>query len=310
MRPTSSAWLALAALAAACGGPDSAPGDPDATTVPPDAAAPAPDADHTVVETRSLTIGPITVPPGGEQTVCVVLDLGNATPRMIRSLRTELTAGTHHVIVTRSDEAVQPTPFSCGAFAGGGADQDVLFIAQQSEGALAYPPGSGLRIAAHQSIHLEMHYMNAQPSGDLDIAGTVHLDLAADDDSLRPINLLFTGNLSLFLPAGEQVTVNSFHDLPDGVDLFALTPHTHQWGRRAALELATSSSDPDAVLLHESTDWAERPITVIDPITITAGQGLRLTCEYDNQSGADVSFGLGAEDEMCFLWAHYVDVAP
>ena len=301
MRALLPCCLALAACGSPADAPDAQPGTPDAVV---------PDADHTVVETRSLTIGPVTVPPGGESTICVVLDLGNTEPRMIRQVRTELTAGTHHVIATRTIEAPRPTPYECGAFAGGGPDEDLLFIAQQSEASLAYPPGAGLRIPAHQSIHLEMHYMNAQPSGDLDIAGTVHLDLAADDDSLRPIALLFTGEFSLFIPAGEQVSVTSFHALPVGVDLFALTPHTHQWGTRAALELATSEADPDAVLLHESTDWAERPLTVIDPVRIEAGQGLRLTCEFDNQSGADVSFGLSAEDEMCFLWAHYVAATP
>ncbi len=270
-------------------------------------AGPRPDAaDPSVVETRSLTIGPVTVPAGGENTVCVVLDLGNDAPRMIRSIRTELSAGTHHVIVTRSDAAPSPTPTPCGAFAGGAVDSEVLFIAQQSEATLAYPPGAGLEVAAHQSIHLEMHYFNAQATEPQEISGTVHLDLSDDVAGLRPVRLLFTGEFSLFIPAGGMTTVSSFHPLEIGTTLFATTAHTHHWGRHASVELATSAADPDAVLLHDSTDWAERQIDSFAPITITAGQGLRLTCSYHNESGEDVGFGLGAEDEMCFLWAHYV----
>jgi hypothetical protein len=288
----------LALLLVACGSPGGAE--------PPDA-APAPDAaDPTVDETRSLTIGPVTVPAGGEDTICVVLDLGNEAPAMLRSIRTELTAGTHHVIVTRSTAAPSPTPVSCGAFAGGSPDSEVLFIAQQSEASLAYPAGAGLPLTAHQSIHLEMHYFNAEASGSLDIAGTVHLDLAEDTGGLRPVELLFTGGLSLSIPAGEMTTATSFHPLEPGIELFATTAHTHQWGRLATVELATSADDPDATVLHTSTDWAERQVDSFDPITITAGQGLRLTCNYHNESGEDVGFGLGAEDEMCFLWAHLV----
>lgn len=118
MRAPRSSLALLAWAAAAC---ESPAGSPD-TGPPVDA------ADPTVDETRSLTIGPIEVPPGGEDTVCVVLDLGNDAPRMVRAIRTELTAGTHHVIVTRSEQPLSPTPTSCGAFAGGAVDSEVLFI--------------------------------------------------------------------------------------------------------------------------------------------------------------------------------------
>lgn len=273
-------------------------------------ASEAPDAaDPAVVETRSLTIGPITVPAGGEQTVCVSLDLGNEVPRMVRSVSTSLTEGTHHVIVTRVDGAVAPDPSPCGAFAGGGIgpNSDVLFIAQQPEAELVYPAGAGLPVAAHQTIHLEMHYFNAQAAGELAISGTVELALAPDDGvSLRPVELLFTGDLGLALPAGEQVTVSSAFDLPDGVALFGTTAHTHQWGRRATVELIDGDGDPVPELLHDSSNWAERPMAIFEPVVVGAGHKLRLTCDFDNQSGADVGFGLSANDEMCFLWAHYV----
>jgi len=288
----------LAVLLAACGGGGSGAA-PDA-------------ADPSVVETRSLTIGPITVPAGGEATVCVVLDLGNQAARMLRTIETELTAGTHHVIITRSDLAPAPEPTPCGAFAGGGfgPENDLVFIAQQSGASLEYPAGGGLPLAAHQSIHLEMHYFNAQPDGDLDIAGTVHLGLAEDDGvSLRPVELLFTGDLTLSLPAGEEVVESATFDLPDGVVLFATAAHTHQWGRLATVELLDGADDPAPALLHSSEDWAERPLSLVDPIVIEPAHRMRLTCHFDNQSGADVGFGLGANDEMCFLWAHYVAAA-
>jgi hypothetical protein len=289
-------WLAAivgVGVGAGCGGDP--PVGPDASPLD----GPAADApDPSVTETRSLTIGPVTVPAGAEATVCLVLDLGNAAPAMVRAIRTELTDGTHHVIVTRSDSA--PSPLApCGPFAGGGVDAGVLFIAQQPTAALAYPDGAGLPIAAHQSIHLEMHYFNAEPTGSLAIAGTVHLDLAPATAGLREVELLFTGNSALNIPAHGTTTVTSSHGLPPGIRLFAATAHTHQWGTRATVEL-------DGRLLHESTDWAERPVSSFTPIDIVSGQALRLTCEFFNQSDHQVGFGLSAEDEMCFLWAHYV----
>jgi hypothetical protein len=284
--------IVFGAALAGCGSGGDA-GGPDAGAVD----APAADApDPTVAETRSLTIGPIDVAPGVERTVCLVLDLGNAAPAMIRAIRTQLTDGTHHVIVTTS--AAAPAPLTdCGPFAGGGVDAGVLFIAQQHEARLGYPAGAGLAIDAHQAIHLEMHYFNAGAEP-LAIAGTVHLDLAPVTAGLRPVELLFTGGLSISLPPHGMTTVESSHGLEPGIRLFAATAHTHQWGTRAAIALGDR-------VLHESTDWAERPVTTFEPIDIGEGEALRLTCEFFNQSDHEVRFGLSAEDEMCFLWAHY-----
>ena len=296
-----SSLLALILLAA-CGsdpGGDTPDGPP-----PADARTDAP-PDLTVVETRSARIGPLAIPAGEEQTVCIVVDLGNEEPRMIRRVSSTLTEGTHHVIATKSVAAPTAAPEPCGPFAGGAVDSAVLTIAQQSNASLSYPDGAGLPITAHQSIHLEMHYVNASDQPMM-IGGTVDLDLAADNADLRPVALLFTGNPSLNIPAGGMTTVTSFHSLEPGVQLFATTAHTHQWGTRATVELTGGTGG----LLHDSTNWAERPLDNFAPITIGAGQGLQLTCNFFNQSGQDVHFGLSANDEMCFVWAHLVNPLP
>src|SRR5688572_32056078 len=98
---------------AACNGGGGGGGDDDGTVDAPSTVIDAPrpiDAppDPSVVETRRVAIGPIDVAPGAERTVCVVMDLGNDVPRMIRTVHSELTAGTHHVIATLSTAAPAP----------------------------------------------------------------------------------------------------------------------------------------------------------------------------------------------------------
>jgi len=301
--------LGLMLLVGACGGGGGA-GDDDPVDARPAAdAAPDGPPDLTVVETRTVRIGPLAIAPGAEATVCVVVDLGNDVPRMVRSIRSTHSAGPHPVIPTPTAAAPSPTPTACGPFAGGSVDSEVLLIAQQSAATLIYPAGAGLPVAAHQSVHLEMHYVNAGDA-ELPIGGELALDLAAADAGLAPVGLLFTGNANLHIAAHGTATVTSFHPMPEGSALFATTAHTHQWGRRATVELVASATDPAPRLLHDSTDWAERPLDAFAPIPIAAGQGLRLTCTFDNQSDQDVSFGLGANDEMCFVWAHLVEPHP
>ena len=91
----------LVGLAAACTDDRSAPPALDAGSDGP----PADAADPTVVESRRAQIGPLTIAPGQEATVCLVVDLGNAAPRMVRAVRSDLTDGTHHVIATLTTEA-------------------------------------------------------------------------------------------------------------------------------------------------------------------------------------------------------------
>lgn len=302
MRSWGMRWLVvLAPLVAACGAAP-APG----TDAPPPTDGPPADApDLTVIESRAVQIGPLTIAPGQEATVCVVADLGNDAPRMVRAVRSQLTAGTHHVIATLTTDPVDPTPRPCGAFAGGGPGAGILTIAQQPQAVLTYPAGAGLPIAAHQGVHLEMHYLNAgdQP---LPIAGTITLDLAAAA-SLAPVELTFTGNSAISIAAHATAHLVSNHPLPAGATLFAVTAHTHQWGTRATLELLHGAGDPSPRLLHDSRDWADRPLDQLaPPVVIADGDLLRLTCDFDNRSDHVVSFGLSAEDEMCFLWAHHV----
>lgn len=305
MRMRSSTLLSLPlalSLATACGGepaPDTTPDGPPPIDAPIDA------PDLTVVESRSVTIGPVTVAPGGEATVCGVVDLGNLEPRMVRAVHSQLSDGTHHVIATVTPDAPRPGLSPCGPFAGGASDRGILTIAQQPRATLGYPTGAGLPVVAHQSVHLEMHYFNPT-EGTLAISGTITLDLAAADAGLSPVALLFTGGTSLNIPARGTQTVSTEHPLPPGAALFATTAHTHQWGTLATVELLDAPGDPTPQLLHSSTNWAERPLDQFPPITVGADARLRLTCNYDNRSDSAVGFGLSAEDEMCFVWAHHV----
>src|SRR5260221_3789576 len=93
---------------------DSSPGTP----APPDAGRP--DADpgpDTTGETFSVTIGPIAVPAGHEDTLCVEKRLGNLDHKWIGKLHTHLHGVSHHVIVYRVSSTTERTePFACTPF--------------------------------------------------------------------------------------------------------------------------------------------------------------------------------------------------
>jgi hypothetical protein len=210
------------------------------------------------------------------------------------------------MIVYRLDgTAPDPTPRPCGAFSHGVAAS--LFIAQQPEASLSYPAGSGLRFEANQVVTIEMHYLNYFSGSATDIGGSVDFDLVPVDPGVEEVELIFTGELSLDIPARSETTVRSFHSIPAGARVFALTSHTHQLGVLSTLHRGRGETDPDAVLLHESRSWADPPLDTFEPpLTFSAGEGLILECHYVNTTDRRVGFGTGFDDEMCFLWAHFV----
>jgi hypothetical protein len=253
-------------------------------------------------ETRTVTSRITAIEPGQERTVCQVLDLGNEAPAVVRSIRTSLTLGSHHMILYRTDAEATDTPQPCGSFPLG---DDTLFIAQQSDTALDYPDGAALPIQAHQHVRVEIHYINYTEEP-IDVEGSVHFDLVPPDPSLAPVGLLFTGLPVLQIPPRSAHEVHSFHAIPSDWRVFGLTSHTHQLGEHALLRRATGVSDPDAELLHESFDWAEPPLDIFEPpLGFEGDEGLWLTCKYYNPHDHYVTFGSGFEDEMCFLWAYY-----
>jgi len=257
-------------------------------------------ADSAVVvtpETRTLRVEPIVTAPGSEETRCIVLDLNNETPMLLRGITVRLDEGSHHLIVSRTTDSVAPTPTPCGAFAHGTAQ--AIFIAQRTDSGLRYPEGSGLPVAPHQHIAIEMHYINYFSSEPRGIGASVEFELEPVPSVFDEVHILFTGPVSLYLPARMETTVTEVQALPPGARVIGLTTHTHQLGTYASLR------DVDGALLQESTDWAEPPLAVFDP-PLRLGE-VELTCVYDNTTDRDVTFGTGFADEMCFFWAYYLD---
>jgi len=258
------------------------------------------------VTTHQVAIGPFSVEAGVEKTMCATIDLGNAEPGVIRGLRTHLTAGSHHMIVHILDEPADPTPRPCGAFSHG-MGQKVLFIAQQRESGLAYPADSGLPIGAHQSIGLELHFINYFAEDKVDIEGLVDVDLAPEGSVTDEVHVLFTGDLSFTIPAESTFTETSWWPVGAGSRVLAMTSHTHQLGTYASIRVASGPNDTTGELLHESTSWSDPPLTEFDPLlTFDSGSGLLLTCEFDNPNSYAVGFGTGFNDEMCFMWLYYL----
>lgn len=291
---------------------------PDVNTPPPEDAS---QYDGAVVSRFPLEMS-IDLAPAEEVTRCVVLRLNNMRPEFIRRMTAHLGDASHHLIAYRSNSRVErTTPFECNGFSGirDISDFDTpLLIAQQTDTTLTMPNNVGMAIDADDYIRLEFHAVNLRATP-IRATATLIVDTVDQTVPLAQANLMFWGNTQISLPASSRSTVDFFHTPLGGVRMFGLTSHTHHYGVRSTIHLATGTRTQapgapgptwtnvvDGEMLHESRNWSDPPLTLFNtPRTFAAGQGLHLRCEYNNTSNRRVTYGESVDQEMCFLWAYY-----
>jgi hypothetical protein len=251
------------------------------------------------------------VPPGGENHVCVVLELPNPNQVWIGTINATLSGGSHHLIVDRrpAGTAALVDPAVCAPTMGG--QDSRLIIAQQTQTTVALPSGVAFSMEGRQPLFLQLHYFNS--GGNVrDITGEVEFVLANTSQG-APIEAksIFTGTLSIDLaPQSVGASEGFFNVRPQSGTrhVFALTSHTHKLGVRATIERVASAASAPTTPIHESTDWSEPPLSQFTPpLTFNGSDGLRLKCNYNNTTTERVGFGTGVDQEMCFMWVYYYD---
>jgi hypothetical protein len=259
--------------------------------------------------TLSASMEVLQIPPGGQLTVCTTKFLDNETEVKVKNVRGHISGGSHHFIVDRAPTDV-PIEGLVPCVGLSGADATRILIAEKPETIFKMPPGVGFTLRPHQPLTTELHYFNPTEET-IDVEATIELELAEGEEAanMKEASMVFAGNTAIFLPANTASTVEFFAPLgtPQApARLFALTSHTHSLGVRSTIERVSDAFAGPGEELHESLSWAEPPMTEFEtPLEFTGTDGLRLRCEYVNDTNGDVTFGTAFQDEMCFMWLYY-----
>lgn len=272
--------------------------------------------------TAQTSIGPVAADPGDEDTVCVFQRMTNPAG-FVRNIRGTLTDGSHHMIVYLSGETEeQLVPKRCGGFSGilnleggiPGLDSvDIpVFIAQQHEAEVKLPrdpetgKAIGFRVEENQMVRIELHWFNTTPKP-LEVTGQVAFDMVDESEDVIESSFAFWGSTVIDIPPrSEYSTPVIFQRALTETKGFAVTTHQHQLGTSMKIWASDNASVSDDKLLMEGTDWAEPPLTMLDPPQFfDVGDGLAYQCTWENPTDRRVGFGEGFGEEMCFLWMYY-----
>jgi hypothetical protein len=295
---------ALTATMFACGGSTTSNGNPDAASASPDAAPGAELTPPPAGQGFQLVSPEITIKAGEEVTYCWYTTLPNTTVAGVKKWESRMTEGSHHLILyfTASADAADGTiAKDCSGLGGGGANLPVwTYSAQSVNNSATMPTGVGMTVAANQKAYIQMHYLNTT---DADIKAHVAVNgwTIPEGTSYLPASAYVTYNTQIDILGGVGMTghAEGSCDVPAGVNFFTLSTHAHKRAVHTEVYDGTTS-------VFASDNWEHPGAASWDPNFHNFGSKLKYSCDYVNDSTAEVKTGNSAKtDEMCMAVGYF-----
>jgi hypothetical protein len=209
----------------------------------------------------------------------------------------------HHVIVFYTTNKLPPnTQRVC-------TDSDMAsfrFLAGSGgEGVKTEAPGDLVfRLPAGAQIVINHHYLNATDE-------VLRGQSAVNINFAEPGNHIPSGNLAAIDTAINVPPGKSTHDIHCVMErtmkLWDIFPHMHQWGKHINLDVTQAGVKTRLFDQEWEPSFAFHPpdmaLDPADPLVLNTGDALDVHCEWDNDTGHDLTFGF----EMCVGFGATVD---
>lgn len=247
--------------------------------------------------------------------LCQSWTLNNAEEIWVNTVELDQDEKSHHSIWTYVPDNMFNGPdgvWNCadrgynellGAISGG-----VLFAqsTQAEHEVQKFPNAAAVRIPPYSRIIGDIHLLNTTPEP---VTGNVRLTIYGLPESdvkvkLVPFELTYR---DIRVPARSQTRLfasceldsdfQAAGNIPFGLDLYYILPHTHERGTRVFLDILGGPSDGERVFDITGYNGEARGRAFNTPVTIAGATGFTFGCEYDNTT--DTDFVWGFNEEMC-----------
>lgn len=304
----------LVSVLAACGGSGSGtPGD-DANVTP--------DAGTGNIDppTRGFQIisKDVVIPPGEEHTYCYYFRTPNTEPMVIKSWRSVMAPGSHHMIMFTTGQTDKMPPgtvseANCGLTVQGASLPVWTYAAQNADTTVELPSDDGTgkplgqEIAPNTAGFFQMHYLNTTEN-----PLTVHVTLNANaydaGVAYTRTEAFISFNSQIMIGAGATgVVAAKTCNAPAGAKFWMLSTHAHK--QAVKTEVVNGPADGTDVAFM-STDWEHPGAKMFTGPFYTFDSGkFTYRCTYDNvgdNAGHPITTGdSAATDEMCMGTGYY-----
>jgi len=253
--------------------------------------------------------------PTGEREICQAIRLPITKPvdvdRITVRMPQGLTMASHHFAMFLADATAPNLPLDgpqddvgCVG-AGGSLISPILAFVQRVGGdTITFPKGVGVTLSPTQVLLFNSHWVNVGDAPvDVDVA--VNFRKARHGSVKKHAKSFQLGTFAIDVPPHQRGSVTSNWAVPFPMSLVWASSHSHKH---------TESVDVDAIVggvaqpLVRTTSYAEPDFSYFTPpdLRLVPGDTIRWTCRYRNDTDVPVTFGVTAEDEMCFAVGFFV----
>lgn len=287
-------FLVPLALVAGCGGGSSGDDDDVVIDAGADIDAPPLPPGYTRLIGRTWTLNP------GQLDTYKCVRLTMTQDVFITGFKSQAPLGSHHAVLSIANTNSTRGPdgeYDCGV---GTLGLKMLYASGVGTGDYDFPDGVGIKVAAGEQVHLNLHLYNASDSpisGDSAVlVKTVPAEPAMLAEMIFAGRFLFSINSS----TNPQV-VSGGCTVPAGrnYQLFAVWPHMHKIATHQKVTI-THAGNPTVIhdlpfAFGEQNFYEQNP-----QVALTGGDQIRVECTYVNTTGHTVTFGDSSDNEMCF----------
>jgi hypothetical protein len=251
------------------------------------------------------------VPEGMEETACHYLKLPSDVDLDVDRIQIAVSGGSHHIHLYRPfDPSYQvPDGFETCNVAVDFEVWELVAATQLPRSDWQLPPGVAYHFRAGEQLLVQTHFVNVGPL-ETEGQGRVMMNLneALPGTVQHYGGSLFGQDRDVFVPARSRPTLYADCVFPHPITLMAMTGHYHFRGRVFTTNVLDAAGNVGAEIYHH--EGYDDPLFLTydgaDAPRLEAGEGLRWTCTWDNQTDNDYEFGPFTDtNEHCNLFAFY-----
>lgn len=211
----------------------------------------------------------------------------------ITAFRAEAPPGTHHTLLLWKDGGGPDGEEACGPLLG----SNMVHASGINTDDLVMPEGVAVKIPAGTQLLLNLHLFNSNSSTLNGVSGVLVKTVSAAEVKYEA-EMILTGPTNVNVPPNGTQTIEDACVFPETSTIFTLWPHMHQYGTNMKI---TYDGAAGSKVLHDGAfSFGEQVNYAIEPLTVAAGEQLRVECTYKNPTSDTIHWGDSSKAEMCF----------
>jgi hypothetical protein len=244
----------------------------------------------------SIQLTSVSLQPNDDKIFCQYI-APDGKERWLDRFTVELGAGSHHLVVfRRSDDKHQGSygPSECDQLDLPDGIDGMLPGSQQPHSDFTLPEGVAMRLSAQDGLFFQFHFINATQAP-LQTKVSWSAQTVEPSHVKQPAAMLFYSQWGLKVPPGTS-TQADFCVAPRDFSLLFATGHMHRHG------ISFDASAGGLPFFHTESWDSPEAASFGAGMAIAKGTQINWSCEYDNETGAELDFGPSASaNEMCIL---------